>query len=97
MKNIKQLKKEVEECPNTPEVGRHCSTCEINELKLQTLQEVCEEIKKDIKLQKEKLKDEKKYFEYNKPFMWRIHGFQALLSRITGEHIELFVNEVKAE
>ena len=56
MKNIKQFKKEIRECPNTPEAhpedikkdsGRHCSTCKENTLKLQTLQEVCEEIEKN--------------------------------------------------
>ncbi len=104
--NINQLRKEIEECPNTPEAsqeelelnrGLHCDTCAENYLKLQTLQEVCEEIEEDIKLQKTELKDEKNNFGENKPPMWRIHGFQSLLSKITGKEIKLFDLSEKEE
>jgi len=66
MKNINQLKKEIEECPYTPEASpevikkepeRHCSTCRENVLKLQTLQEVCEEIEKELNYYSMPLKD----------------------------------------
>lgn len=57
--------------------------------KLQILKDVVKLIEEDIKLQKEKLKDEKKYFEDNKIYMWRIHGLQSLLSKITGEEVKL--------
>ena len=61
MKNIKQLEKEIKECPFTPEAfqdelekepERHCSTCRVNVLKIKILKEVCKEIEEDIELQK---------------------------------------------
>ena len=88
--NIIELKKEIERISNLPDELYSNEKLEIAKAKLQTLQKVCKEIEKDIKFQKEQLKDKKKYFEYNKPFMWRIHGFKSLLSKISGEQIKLF-------
>ncbi len=75
------------------------STSEIGimklESKLKQTKNICKLIEEDIELQKKNLKENntEKNFEENKPFMWRIHGFQALLSRITGENFKFFVNK----
>ena len=79
------------------------STSEIGimklESKLKQTKNICKLIEEDIELQKKNLKENntEKNFEENKPFMWRIHGFQALLSRITGENFKFFVNKKEKE
>ncbi len=47
-----------------------------------TLKEVCKLIDEDIEIQKKHLRNEGKYFNENKPFAWRIEGFEALLRKL---------------
>ncbi len=93
-KRIKEELKRYKICRNK---GISCSDLEREKLETRLYQniEICKLIEEDIELQKKNLKanNTEKNFEENKPFMWRIHGFQALLSRITGEEVKLFVNK----
>ncbi len=94
---IKRIREELEK--NNLLHKDNISTSEINVIKLESKLEqakyICKMIEEDIELQKKNLKANttEKNFEENKPFMWRIHGFQALLSRITGENFKFFVNK----
>jgi|AntAceMinimDraft_17_1070374.scaffolds.fasta_scaffold28194_5 TRAP-type mannitol/chloroaromatic compound transport system substrate-binding protein len=92
MKNIQKLKEEIKKINKTHrkeaerlminplEDNNWNDTIEL-ETGIKTLQEVCKEIKKDIKYQKTKLKGD---FEKDKPIAWRIIGFKNLLKLIEG-------------
>lgn len=103
MKTIKKLEKEIKEGRKKifngeiEIMGPEFHEIAYNEVTLKHSKQICEMIEEDIELQKKSLKKDStpENFEKNKPFMWRIHGFQALLSRITGEKVDLYVNSEK--